>query len=157
MLKLKVHEIEDAERLDLTSQIAPDQIDLDVPEHPRLIEPAAIKIHAEALEGEVVVLGQVTARVSLSCSRCLESAEAALSASFEVHAPLTQPDVDLTDEVRQGLLLALPPKPLCRENCKGLCARCGKNLNMGPCGCAAGKGKETSFSKLSEFKIKPGV
>ncbi len=46
-------------------------------------------------------------------------------------------EVDLTPLVHEQLILALPTRPLCREECRGLCARCGVNLNTGPCGCPA--------------------
>ncbi len=42
---------------------------------------------------------------------------------------------DLGDFVRQELLLALPMKPVCDENCKGLCPNCGTNLNVSSCSC----------------------
>lgn len=45
-------------------------------------------------------------------------------------------EIDITDEIRDLLLLALPVKLLCRENCKGLCAGCGANLNHESCRCA---------------------
>ncbi len=43
--------------------------------------------------------------------------------------------LDLADEARETLLLELPMVPRCREDCKGLCPRCGADLNAGPCGC----------------------
>ena len=43
--------------------------------------------------------------------------------------------LDLGEVVREQVLLGLPLKPLCREDCQGLCPRCGKNRNAGPCGC----------------------
>ena len=45
--------------------------------------------------------------------------------------------VDLTEEVREAMILTFPGYPICRESCKGLCPKCGKNLNDGPCGCRA--------------------
>jgi uncharacterized protein len=44
--------------------------------------------------------------------------------------------LDLGEAVREQILLGLPLKPLCREDCQGLCPRCGKDRNLGPCGCA---------------------
>jgi DUF177 domain-containing protein len=44
-------------------------------------------------------------------------------------------EVDLTPLIREQTLLALPTRPLCREDCRGLCPRCGANLNQGDCGC----------------------
>jgi uncharacterized protein len=43
--------------------------------------------------------------------------------------------LDLGEVVREQVLLGLPLKPLCREDCHGLCPRCGKNRNAGACGC----------------------
>jgi uncharacterized protein len=43
--------------------------------------------------------------------------------------------IDLTEIVRQSLILALPISPRCREGCPGLCPECGANLNAGPCAC----------------------
>jgi uncharacterized protein len=44
--------------------------------------------------------------------------------------------IDVTEVVRQHVVLALPIAPRCREECRGLCPRCGTDLNNGPCGCA---------------------
>jgi uncharacterized protein len=45
--------------------------------------------------------------------------------------------IDLTPLVHEQAILALPTRPLCGEGCRGLCPRCGANLNAGPCGCPA--------------------
>jgi len=44
-------------------------------------------------------------------------------------------EIDLAPAVREQILLQIPSSPLCREECLGLCPRCGKNLNEGECGC----------------------
>jgi uncharacterized protein len=44
-------------------------------------------------------------------------------------------ELDLTPAVREQILLSLPAAPLCSEDCKGLCPKCGKDLNDGECGC----------------------
>ena len=46
---------------------------------------------------------------------------------------------DLTDELRQSIILALPTYPVCRADCHGVCPTCGKNLNEGPCSCEHGR------------------
>ena len=45
--------------------------------------------------------------------------------------------IELAPMLREHIILASPMQPLCRENCAGLCARCGKDLNEGPCQCPA--------------------
>jgi len=46
-------------------------------------------------------------------------------------------EIDLTPLVHEQIILALPTRPLCGESCRGLCPRCGANLNAGACGCPA--------------------
>ena len=45
--------------------------------------------------------------------------------------------IELAPMLREHIILVSPMQPLCRENCAGLCARCGKDLNEGPCQCPA--------------------
>jgi uncharacterized protein len=108
-------------------------------------------------DGETVfVRGDLTARVPLTCGRCLEpytvTVTPAVDARF-VPAPGTRGEErelgadDLeTDVYQHGILdltalletetsLALPMKPLCREACRGLCPVCGGNRNTTPCAC----------------------
>jgi uncharacterized protein len=44
-------------------------------------------------------------------------------------------EIDLAPAIREQILLSAPASPVCREDCKGLCAKCGKDLNEGECGC----------------------
>ncbi len=95
--------------------------------------------------------GRIEAKVRGECRRCL--AEVELPVSVAVEAIFTpDPDtaddpsvyqiaepvqaVDLTPAIREELLLAAPAYVLCREDCAGLCPRCGADLNVGPCACA---------------------
>jgi uncharacterized protein len=50
--------------------------------------------------------------------------------------PFGENSIDITENVHDALLLAVPTKPVCGGDCKGLCADCGKNLNNGDCGCS---------------------
>lgn len=105
----------------------------------------------------VLVQGHVAAEVDLECSRCLKNFAAAVDAAFVEEfrpsvnvvtgEPLPQPEdqalriderhvLDLTETVRQYLVTALPFKPLCQPDCRGLCPLCGADLNLGLCSCA---------------------
>jgi len=105
----------------------------------------------------ILIQGKLRAEVELTCSRCLSLFNCPLTINFEEEyiptidvasgAPLPSPAepgsfvidehhvVDLTEAIRQYTLLAIPMKPLCREDCAGLCPNCGQNLNKGPCDC----------------------
>ena len=58
-------------------------------------------------------------------------------------------ELDLQELLSTCLILDMETKFLCREDCKGLCARCGRNLNLGPCGC--GKEIDPRFQVLGQL------
>jgi uncharacterized protein len=62
-------------------------------------------------------------------------AEAASDLAVGDYAIYDGDEVDLSPLICEELLLALPTRPLCREECRGLCPRCGTNLNQGECRC----------------------
>lgn len=112
-----------------------------------------VAITAEELQdGRVRISGSMTARLSETCSRCLTVVERErnipLDFRFEpgldpwdegpgVYAlDANQDELDAGPALREELLLALPDYPLCRPGCRGLCPRCGIDLNEGECDCA---------------------
>ena len=95
--------------------------------------------------------GKATTVIQGECRRCLTPVSVPLT--LEIGALFSQdadaqddpdsyavaPDateVDVTSAVREELVLAAPRYAVCREDCKGICPQCGKDLNAGPCGCA---------------------
>ena len=60
--------------------------------------------------------------------------------------------IDLREGVQEQVVMALPARPLCREECKGLCPQCGANLNNGDCGCDHVP-TNTQFSALKNLKL----
>ncbi len=116
-------------------------------------EPVRVDYTLEKIGQQVIFRGVISTSVNMTCSRCLESVQIPISETLtilvrfdaeaspeEIHEEIriVPPDtgrMDVTEELRQTLLLALPVKPLCKENCRGLCPRCGTNLNAGSCDC----------------------
>ena len=96
------------------------------------------QIHVEQIGSELLARGRVAQRFECTCSRCaevfaLEVADPAFFADYSAEEGVEY--VDLTPEMREAIILALPGYPVCREDCKGLCARCGANLNREACTC----------------------
>ena len=100
--------------------------------------------------------GSVCSEVVGTCARCLEEYPFPLDRPFafvltpraaagvaagqlsveEIElSTYTGEEVDLTPLVYEETIVALPTRALCAEGCRGLCVRCGANLNEGPCGC----------------------
>lgn len=108
---------------------------------------------SSAGSGGFVWHGRLEGDVVLACRRCLTAVTVPVrDDAYVIFAEAgsdetDDPDVYVLDErsnqlnltpvVREQWLLNVPAFALCRDDCKGMCPRCGKNLNEGPCGCAA--------------------
>lgn len=99
---------------------------------------------------DVLVTASVSGAWRLACARCLTEHDAPYSASFEETYPSSAEEIDLSEPVRETALLEVPSRSLCRPDCRGLCTRCGKNLNEGPCGCPPEKA--ATFDVLKRLK-----
>lgn len=108
--------------------------------------PVDLNVVAENVEGTIVVKGKVASAVRLKCDRCLEEFvwefELPYEEVFSRQEAGPNPTgaaeaIDLEDSVISTILLDLPMKRLCREECAGLCSICGANLNRERCGCQA--------------------
>jgi DUF177 domain-containing protein len=64
-----------------------------------------------------------------------EGSEASLDPALLEEDTYAGKEIDLTPAVREQILLQIPASPLCREDCLGLCPKCGSDLNEGECGC----------------------
>jgi uncharacterized protein len=122
----------------------------------------------------VWIRGRIEAEMILQCSRCLEDFRFPLDSTCEVtlfpfedetfpqEEELNVEDlrssyyhggeIDLSEIVREEILLDIPYKPLCRPSCKGLCPTCGEDLNRGSCSCKEEVFDER-FAPLRRLKI----
>ena len=130
-----------------------------------------------SLAGERVIMectGET--RAIIACVRCLERFSYQLSLSFRsVFQPVGMQDssrnvqlepgdmdivyydgecIDLVEPVFEQIQLGLPAYPHCSNECKGLCAQCGANLNKGICECEDVSRPQSPFAKLAELKKK---
>ncbi len=123
---------------------------------------------------EVFLEGDLSARTVAVCARCAEEFIAPSTRAFRyVLAPKAVGDIadgrdlqaedveyslyegehiDLSPPIREQLLLALTARPLCRDDCRGLCPQCGTNLNRGACGCVRIE-PDPRFAVLRALKI----
>lgn len=113
-------------------------------------------LRVERSGDRVSIRGTVSSPVHLECVRCLREFDQVVTASLTVFAERSEKShraeenelqrdhimlfhdgrrLDLRETVREELLLELPITPYCREDCPGLCLKCGADLNQGPCGC----------------------
>jgi len=145
--------------IDVELDEAPSHLDLEV-EDAQFVGRVTGRLSWRWVSDRVVALGRLRATAQMQCVRCLRE----LRQAVEVEARLVYSDepspeekvvdldvddegvthyqgewIDAREDVRAFLLLELPDIPLCSETCKGLCPRCGADLNDGPCDCAEAK------------------
>ena len=122
------------------------------------VEPVDLSMMVEPVQGGHRLDGGFEYAATLPCSRCLEDARVTGSARFLLdyqpahQAPIPEEETEvileetqvlyyedgvlaLEDLVAQQMYLELPEKALCKPDCRGLCPRCGADLNPGPCPC----------------------
>jgi uncharacterized protein len=135
----------------------PEEVELEE-EGARLVADAAVEGGATRKGEQVRLRGEIKTEVELLCDRCAAPRRAPLAVEFDTsfipqeveavkaeNVELQAEDlilsayegdaVDLDELVREQILLALPSRHLCHEDCKGLCQKCGANLNDAPCSC----------------------
>jgi uncharacterized protein len=123
----------------------------------RVVAPVEVSADLRKDTKKVRLVGRVTTTLELDCSRCLDSYTVPIDAKFDVlflpagantgdaEQEVAEEDlgvsfykddtIDLGEVLREQFYLALPMKPLCREECRGLCPVCGRNRNRETCEC----------------------
>lgn len=125
----------------------------------RIVAPVALHAELRKDHEKVRLTGRLRTVLELECGRCLEGYALPVDTTFDLRylpaaAMPSQPGereveeddldtafyrdglIDLAGLIREQLYLALPMKPLCRDDCRGLCAVCGTNFNTSSCSCA---------------------
>lgn len=134
------------------------------------VQGETVRFDQVSVSGEVIgaeesasVKGRVSAVLNARCARCLEPVALPVSAVFdEVFVKTPDPEdpdqrlldgfrVPMDDVVREALLLEMPMRIVCSEQCKGLCPICGANQNIQRCTCQEGGKRQNPFSALSEL------
>jgi uncharacterized protein len=127
----------------------------------QFLGPIRTQLRAVKIRDFVEVEGTVETQIQLACGRCLEAFTTVVTNEFALTYIRQVPDVtaesepeevelnaedfglihfqgetiDLQEGIQEQVVMAFPIRPLCAEECKGLCQTCGANLNLGDCGC----------------------
>jgi uncharacterized protein len=131
-----------------------------VDERISLTQPATVSGKVRLAGNEVFVNGHVETRAQVECDRCLQPVEIPVNTDFALEyipgseyesggaAELTEAEmsvsvfdgqaIDVDEIVKEQIVLAVPTRMLCREDCKGICPECGADRNMGDCNCTIG-------------------
>ena len=178
---ISVQELE-LRRIDFSEEIQPGVIDFgfDLVQTKSLKISGRAELVAEHRGGKNVVedirvVGRFAVSIEVQCARCLEPVPGDFSGDFDLlYRPLgidsrkdeasiseaeteigyyTGDGLALEDVLKEQILLAVPLKAVCRENCRGFCPHCGKNLNAEQCSCVEDS-PDPRWSALSDLRSK---
>ena len=125
-------------------------------------KPIIVTGYVKNMAGYMVLSADVKVCYSTMCARCLEPVSNVLEISFEKdiassgevssenddYIMIEDKKLDLLPTVEEEIMLEMPSRTLCKEDCLGLCHKCGKNLNEGDCDC----GKKEVDPRLAILK-----
>ena len=128
-------------------------VDLDEP-NVRFLHEVEYDLLAQVQSNALLITGTLRTPATLRCSRCLHIFDQVLQVQqFVFHQDLHGEDfVDLTANIREDIILELPQRALCDPDCKGLCSRCGQNLNEGACQCMPSR-DDLRWQTLDRLKL----
>jgi uncharacterized protein len=177
-MRIEVENLKEKEQAEAFSHsYAPGEVELE-DEGARLVSDAEVQGSASRKGEEVRVRGSIKTEVELLCDRCAAPVRTPLEVEFDARfipraAAADETDnvellaedlglatyegdaVDVDELVREQIMLALPLRNLCREDCKGLCAKCSADLNAGQCSCEQGE-RDPRWAALADWKNKSG-
>lgn len=170
MLGVDLGRLEQRHRLRIDEEVAPgdprwDETGL------RPVEPLVVGLDVTLTGRDVLVRGRIAGVLAAECRRCLGEVRVPIdeavtllyragldpvSAEAEEAYPLPdrEREVDLWPALREHLLLAAPEFPVCGPDCRGMCGRCGANLNEGPCSCGEPE-PDRRWAALRGLKLEP--
>jgi uncharacterized protein len=120
--------------LETIERVVPSSLFPDTVQEGELFGDLEVKGLLTKQEEEAAFDGHVTGHWRIECTRCLAPVESQFKSAVETRASIDGGPMDITDDVRQAIVLAQPLKTLCRPDCKGFCQVCRKNLNTTDCG-----------------------
>ncbi len=143
-------------------------------ERVKLADDVTAHVRVRRKGADVTIDGKIETAVQVECDRCLKSIKLPVESQFSLEylskgeyeasqvAELTEEEmdvavfegdtIDLDEIVREQILLSVPARTLCNENCKGICSTCGADLNAGDCGCVTTE-VDPRWAALKNLKI----
>ena len=135
-MKVRIRDIR-SEGLEMIEQVEAATLGFEVQYDFNFIEPLTIKAKFQRAGQTILVDTLVKSQYESLCARCLEPTQGNWEKhfTFDFAADPTIEFVEINDDIRQELFLNLPTRLLCQKDCKGLCIKCGVNLNNEQCKC----------------------
>ena len=130
----------------LEGDVTPAQLQLEDEARRSFLSPLRFRLHLSPINSghDLLVQGEIAGAARVVCDRCDTPFEWSFTADGLCHEYENAfgKTIDLTEQIREDILLDFPQHFLCQDDCQGLCPKCGANLNDGPCGCPQDTGED---------------
>lgn len=135
-MKIKIKDIR-PEGIEISGQIPVETIGLTPQDEGYFPAPLEAKAKVSRTGNTVLARTHVQGRYKTACARCLAEVEREWNNDFLFDFPVgaDTETIEMDEDIRQEVILNLPPKVLCKEDCKGICPNCGVDLNNEKCKC----------------------
>jgi uncharacterized protein len=132
-------------------------------------KPVSLEVSLEKSSRQIYLKAEILVEGSFTCDRCLEGFEKAISGKMSIVYVFSQDEterngeeevriispettsLDLTEDARQAIMLSVPLKLLCSDDCKGLCPHCGVNWNQRACRCRDTQETDSRWESLKKI------
>ena len=148
---IDVLSIKEGERSNFNEEIDVKRLDVEYVDL-HYINRVVLDITVEKIMNSLTLDGTLKRRVEHICARCLKTVQEELQERIHLVFDVKgQDQLDLTPDIRDALILSHPDRFLCSPNCKGLCPKCGIDLNIESCGCETDASAKNPFSSLKKL------
>lgn len=136
-MKIEISRLSHTGSSTLSEKFTPQALDLGMP-NIKFRGALEVNVAAQKSGSTVIVKGDIFLPLTMLCSRCLAEYlyDLKRKVAFDYDINSNDTSIDITEDVRSEIILNYSLNPLCKPDCKGLCLKCGKDLNEGKCGCS---------------------
>lgn len=156
-MRIDITKLKEGETLSLEHEYDPRALNLELYDL-HYLALLKFKGRLEKITNALFLKGTLATAIELLCTRCLKPVAENVSEPVDLYYPFTNQEyLETTDDLREIMLLSYPVKFVCRETCKGLCYRCGANLNEESCQCGMAAPESPgggAFDRLKEWYSK---
>ncbi len=140
------------------------------------LSPVSVHLDLSRLDGDLIIVGSLKTKLGLQCANCTKDFSYDVASDFSYCMPIRHDEsgghqdlesvldiesahiegeeLNVTALILEQVTLEVPIKPLCTEDCKGLCPKCGTDLNVGKCDCVSSPKIDPRLAGLKEFRAK---
>lgn len=143
------------EGIEFKGDIMPDELGLVEDDRLGLPSPVAYDLILSLVSGALLAQGQLNTIARPRCDRCLHYYNMTVHVPDFCHYFEGKHDdlFDLTDSMREDIVLAFPQRLLCKQECLGLCPSCGQNLNVRDCNCREETKNDSAWDQLDRLNL----